>query len=155
MTNDSISSDDPMPTQALRVLFSGPHCLGLCVDEIEVIVDWRKPAPLPHAPAGVLGIAVIRGRMLTVLDVGVLMGEATAISKGNLVALRGDEQLALAVDRVGDILEVQSDRLQDWASSVGHVKAMITNGEQSIVVLEPKELFATAMRGHERRRRRF
>ena len=139
----------------LRLLFAGSSCLGVFADEIEAIVDWRTPTPLPDAPASVLGVVCIRGRMLTVLEVGALLGDGAAAASSKLVALRGDEQLALAVASTGDLLKIAPHELKA-ASDTGSLSlGVISQGEQSIPVLNCKELFAAAMRGRERRRRGF
>src|SRR6266480_4064854 len=106
MANDSIKdgADSQPLTREVRLMFAGSQCLGLPADEIEAIAEWRVPTPLPDAPAGVLGVAFIRGRMLTVLDANVLLGAGAANNRGKVVALRGDEQIGLAVERTGDVV---------------------------------------------------
>ena len=144
-------------TRDVRVMFAGLHCLGVFADEIEGVADWRNPAPLPDAPNGVLGVASLRGRMLTVLEAAVLLGApaAAAPAPAKIVALRGDEQVALAVDSTGDLIEIAKDELGTTSKAGALILGVISRGEQSITVLDSKQLFATAMRGRERRRRRF
>ena len=163
MTDDSMikASDDPQPTRAVRVMFAGSQCFGLFAEEIESIADWRTPSPLPDAPTGVLGVVSIRGRMLTVLDPAVLLGESAGAARGKIVRLRGDEQIALAVDRTGEVIELAADELKaaSEASKKGPLTQLllgvVSKGEQSIAVLDHNQLFATAMRGRERRQRQF
>jgi len=143
----------------LKVVFAGSRKLGVFADEIETIADWRTPTPLPHAPKAVLGVVCIHGRMLTVLNLAALMGEGVVValsSPSSIVALRGDEQLALAVDRAGENIAVGADELQepkDDGRSV--VLGFLDHGDESITVLNVRELFFAAIRGHERRHRRF
>jgi purine-binding chemotaxis protein CheW len=83
--------------------------LGIFEDEIATIAEWRRPTPLPHAPPEVLGVVSIQGRMLTVLDPLSLFGETTTLlgfSPGILVALLGDEQIALAIETKGETLDL-------------------------------------------------
>ena len=142
-------------TREVRVVFAGSHTIGVLGDEIDIIADWRTPTPLPNAPASVLGVVCIRGRMLTVLDTAALLGEGAKETPAFIVALRGDEQLALAVDRAGDTHQISEE---EWTTSkersliLGVVKC---KNNTSVSVLNVNELFATAMRGRERRRRRF
>ena len=142
-------------TRDVRVMFAGSHCLGVFADEIEAVADWRNPAPLPDAPNGILGVASVRGRMLTVLEATVLLGGAAVVAPAKIVALRGDEQVALAVDSTGDLIEIAKDELGTTSKTGALILGVISRGEQSISVLDSKQLFATAMRGRERRRRRF
>jgi chemotaxis signal transduction protein len=155
-------------------MFAGSRCIGLFADQIESITDWRTPAPLPDAPAGVLGIVSIRARISTVLDAAVLIGKSadtvesvrTRNSKletpdrprGVIVKLRGDEQIALAVDRIGEVIELAPDDLQvDGKDSQTSplLLGTVARDKQSIAVLNHQQLFATAMRGRERRQRHF
>jgi chemotaxis signal transduction protein len=143
----------------LRVVSAGSLKLGVFADEIEAIADWHTPTPLPHAPKAVLGVVCIHGRMLTVLDIAALLGEKVSVapsSPGCIVALRGDEQLALAVDRAGETIAVAADELQEAKDDeLSVILGVVRSGDESITVLNVQELFPAAIRGHERRRRRF
>lgn len=143
----------------LRTFRAGAQLLGIFEEEIATIADWRPPAPLPHAPSGVLGVVSIQGRMLTVVDPAQVMDETSeqnGLSWKSIVALRGDEQLALAVEDVGDIVEISESALQNPSATENPlVRCVVYEREQAINVIEVKELFSTAMRGRERRRRRF
>jgi purine-binding chemotaxis protein CheW len=132
---------------------------GIFADEIAAIAAWREPTPLPHAPKSVLGVASIQGRMLTVLDLAALSGREvapTAAAAQHLIALRGDEQLALAVDGLGETIEL-ADGDFDTRQETGEtfVLGVLQREGAEIYILNPKELFPTAIQGHERRRRRF
>ena len=144
---------EPNLTTELQLLFIGSRCFGVRAEEVEALADWHAPNPLPGAPPSVLGVVCIRGRMLTVLDIGSLFGEQEK-SAGWLVALRGDEQLALAVGRAGDVIQLESVQREP-----GNVNALISgtvsHGNLVIDVINCAALFPTAMRGRERRRRRF
>jgi chemotaxis signal transduction protein len=114
---------------------------------------------LPHAPAAVLGVVSIQGRMLTVLDLSQLL-EQSRLSQGpsHILALRGDEQLALAIDGPGETIELgDADANGDFATEAdGKLISRVLNyrGDE-IKILNVNELFPTAIQGRERRRRRF
>jgi len=74
----------------------------------------------------------------------------------HLVALRGDEQLALAIETLGETVEIAEEDFnakretgEPLVLGVLHREGAETN------ILNPKELFPTAIQGRERRRRRF
>lgn len=142
-------------TRAVRVMFAGSQCLGLFADDIESIADWRTPTPLPGAPPAVLGVVCVRGRMLTVLDASSLLGETGSATRARIVTLRGDEQIALAVDRTGDLAEIAPDEMRDPKETNSLIIGVIEKSEPPISLLDSTQLFATAMRGRERRRRSF
>ena len=157
MANDSIRDEVEGHdlTREVRLMFAGSQCIGMFADEIEAIADWRAPTPLPNAPAGVLGVACIRGRMLTVLEASVLLGAGVANERGKVLALRGDEQIGLAVERTGDVVRITIDEIKPAAEMNSVVLGVVSHNGQSIAVLDSSQLFATAMRGRERRRRNF
>ena len=160
MKNDS-SPDYPESDSKrdLRVVFASSRKLGVFADEIEAIADWRTPTPLPYAPKAVLGVVCIHGRMLTVLDIAALLGEEVGVARSSpssIVALCGDEQLALAVDRAAETFAVAADELQEMKDEERSViLGVVAHAGESITMLNVRELFPAAIRGHERRRRRF
>ncbi len=102
-------------SRKLQLVLAGQDQFGIFADQISAIVEWQEPAPLPHAPTSVLGVVCIQGRMLTVLDLAKLAG-ADAVSADSprtfpkhLIALRGDEQLALAVEGLGEVVQLTSN----------------------------------------------
>ena len=139
----------------LQIFKRGNARFALLTDEIAAIVEWRQPSPLPQAPPAVLGVVAVQGRMLTVLDPAILL-EATATgssSKNLIVALRGDEQLALLVDEKGETLPAEVGLLN--VATNGAMRGVIKYQEDEIGVLDRTKLFLLAIRGRERRQRRF
>ena len=143
----------------LLVVRAGARLLGVFADQAGGVTEWREPTPLPRAPAAVLGVVSIRGLLLTVLDPLALLGEPSvngAPRPAFIVALRGDEQLALAVDRALRIDEIFADEIEPFTLSAGAnvLRGIVQRGRDIVAVLDTKELFAAAMQGEERRRRR-
>lgn len=140
---------------ALQIFSRGSARFALVADEIATIAEWRRPTPLPNATPAVLGVVSIQGRMLTVLDPAILLDEPNEKS-GNptlIAALRGDEQLALIIDSKGEILASQIEGQATAAN--GAVLGFIKHEAETIRVLDVTKLFALAIRGRERRQRRF
>jgi purine-binding chemotaxis protein CheW len=146
----------------LLIVRAGARLLGVFADEAGGVTKWVEPTPLPRAPVAVLGVVSIRGLMLTVLDPLRLLGESTA-QQGSprpafIIALRGDEQLALAVDHALRIDEIFADEIESLArrssEDASVLGGVIQSGSELVAVLDTRELFAAAMRGGERRRQR-
>jgi chemotaxis signal transduction protein len=144
--------------RTLQVFTVGEARFAVFADEGITIAEWRKPAVLPHAPVSVLGVVSIRGRMLTVLDPSPLLEQAPhPKAPSHILALRGDEQLALGIDGPGETIEL-GEANQNFATTTEANGQLITavfnlNGDE-IKILNVKALF-TAIQGRERRRRRF
>jgi chemotaxis signal transduction protein len=139
---------------------AGAWHLGLLAEEVASISNWRSPVPLPHAPPAVLGVVNVRGRMLTLIDPSILLGEAGAekefAAPAFIIALRGDEQLALAVTRVDGTIGIFTAEIELPAegTSANVMRGIIQGAHGQTIVLDPRELFAAAMQGAERRRKR-
>jgi chemotaxis signal transduction protein len=153
------SREDANRFHKLHLFQAGAVQLGIFADEVTAIVEWREPTPLPRAPESVLGIVSIQGHMSTVLDVAALINHESASSGArvqHLIALRGDEQLALAIATLGETIEITEDDFQAKRDTDEPLVLGVLNREGTeISIINPKELFPTAIQGRERRRRRF
>ena len=128
--------------------------LGLPDEMILAISEWTEPAPLPFAPPSVLGIVSTHGRMFTVVDAAVLLARRTATQSRSIVALRGDEQLALAVDELLETVSVKPGEVMSETETDLIQGTIRLNGKQ-VLLLDVNSLFAGIIRGRERRRRRL
>ena len=162
-TPDSHAAQDThTTTQAsceLLLMQRGARTFGVFAGEADGIAEWRMPAPLPRAPQAVLGVVSLRGRMLTLLDPLALLDERTATQNQTprfIVALRGDEQLALAVDHVEGVSKFSIDEIETAGKPENQdiLHGIVQRPTESIAVLDLNEIFATAMHGTDRRRRR-
>lgn len=74
---------------------------------VTAVLETMRPlpvAPLAGAPAGVLGVAVIRGAATPVVDVGALLGLSGPAAPARFVTVRtGAESVALAVEEVDSV----------------------------------------------------
>ena len=127
-------------SQILLSFRVGTRLFGVDESKVATVANWRQPTPLPHAPPAVMGIVSLQGRMLTVLDLRRLTGVDSTdnLTPQHVIALRGDEQLALAVDTIEGSIESPSD-----------------SNSSPVEVLNVEALFPLAIQGRERRQRRF
>ncbi len=159
---DNTSTDELAQVSAykLATLKVGSLRLGLFEDQITTIAEWSEPTPLPFAPASVLGVVSIQGRMFTVLDLARLVSqnEADAAAPHDqprlIVALRGDEQLALAVASSQETLDViAADIVAPKEHSLHLFLGTVEQAGEEVQVLDVKELFPSVIHGRARRRR--
>ena len=154
----------PPEEPQLRDLFSfeaGGLTFAVFAEEVEGTADAKRVAALPQAPPGVLGILCVRGRMLTTLDpVAMLSGERLTwpTEVPCVVALRGDEQLALAAEAFGSTITIFDNDIEAKGDSGSEARALVgilRYGGKEIRILNVPRLFAAAFQRTERRRRRL
>jgi chemotaxis signal transduction protein len=142
---------------------AGDKVFAVFADQVDGTAEAKKPVPLPNGPPAILGVICVRGRMLTVIDpIAVLTGETFGwpARLPSVIALRGDEQLALAAESCRDTITIAASDIQPapWINDDGFESAafgITVHGGQEITVLRVDNLFAAAVRRKERRRRRL
>jgi purine-binding chemotaxis protein CheW len=143
--------------KTLQTFRVGTQQFAVRESEIATVVDWRTPTPLPHAPVAVMGVVSLQGRMLTVLDIGKLIeGEDTTESTPqHIIALRGDEQLALAVKGIDGVIEASEELVERKSNDSGLTLGVLNHQGQRIEIVNVKGLFPLTIQGRERRQRQF
>lgn len=159
LTPDLKDQPDERERRELLLMRAGAHRVGVFADEADNVTEGLKPTPLPHAPPAVLGVVCVRGRMRTLLDPSALLDAETTAGRVRppapfTVALRGDEQLALAVERVEGIIEIFPDALEPLADAGDFVRGVVRHDGATVVVLAPEHLFKAAIESAERRQQR-
>lgn len=155
--------DAPRETRELFVLTAGGQLFAVGVEEADGVAEGLTPAPLPRAPASVLGVVSVRGRMRTLLYPPALFADIQAHAREDatttgtprfVVALRGDEQLALAADAVEGVVTINSDSLSMSDADDSPLTATLEHEGRRVQLLDTSRLFDAVMRGAERRRPR-
>ena len=147
-------------SRAILLLRAGGLAFAVYAEECECVTPWAEPAPLPHAPAPVLGVALVRGRMRTVLDPARLLEssglthESRPAAHAFLASLAGDEQLALACESSTPSALNADDDLSPPESPAFPTHGTFRHDGETVHLLDPARLFDAAMSGTERRRQR-
>jgi chemotaxis signal transduction protein len=153
-------------SRKLQLVRAGSSQFGIFAEQISAVVEWQEPAPLPHAPSSVLGVVSIQGRMLTVLDLAKLGSGETGLDDTPrkflryLIALRGDEQLALAIEALGEVVKLTPNESITGSITKDEivttpVLGVLQREGAEIRILNPEALFPAAIQGRQRRQRRF
>jgi chemotaxis signal transduction protein len=146
--------------RAILLLRAAGLAFAVFAEECECVTPWAEPAPLPHAPATVLGVASVRGRMRTVLEPARLF-ETSGLSQERrppayafIASLAGDEQLALACESATPSTLGAAAVISPPASPAFPARGTFQHGGEAVHLLDPARLFDAAMSGTERRRQR-
>jgi purine-binding chemotaxis protein CheW len=109
----------------VSTFFLGVAAFGIDTAQVQEVVRVGDITPVHHAPGFVLGVMNLRGRIATVIDLGVKLDfdrtEVGADSRIFIVDWQG-EQIGLLVDRVGDALVVDRADLKPAPENVRGVQ---------------------------------
>ncbi|HYX30074.1 MAG TPA: chemotaxis protein CheW [Pyrinomonadaceae bacterium] len=160
-TNSSF--EDEAELRDLLLFSTGGRVFAVSTGDAEGTAESQQPAPLPLAPAPILGVVYARGRMLTLIDpVALITGEASESPTvvPAIISLRGDEQLSLAADAIGETItvsstDISSPRDDHQPEPNTAVAGILRYAGETITVLDSSRLFHAAVQRRERRRRRL
>lgn len=84
----------------------GSEVFAVKVDHTEGVVDCPGISPLPGAPAGIVGVTSVRGRITIVMD---LSFGRIGDGRRRLILLRGEAQLGLLAGRIEGVVALKPD----------------------------------------------
>lgn len=111
----------------------------------EVIVPLRL-APLPKTPEWVLGIANLRGKIISVIDLPRFWNKqnSSALPKSKLILLNSktdDSQIAFAVDKLSEIIVLPNSNIQSDEKNSPDFCGKIKYKSGIIHLLDAEKLF--------------
>jgi purine-binding chemotaxis protein CheW len=92
----------------------GGELHGCDIRLVEEVVVKREVHPLPDMPAHLLGVLLLRGEMVPVMDVAPALGLAlrSRAAPSILVVGMGEGRIGVAAEAVHEVLEVPADTLR-------------------------------------------
>ena len=152
----SFSEVDRAGTRVLTCRFAGRTCALPLVN----IIETMRPLPidtLAGAPAFVLGVAVVRGTPVPVVDARRLFGVPTGDATRWVTLRVASRMVALAVDSVVGVNMVPREELRELPPLLAHaaagaIDALGTADSELLIVLQtarlvPDEVLAVELRG--------
>ncbi len=104
---------------------------GLDAAGIQEVIRLAPVTPVPYASAEVVGIVNLRGKIVTILDLGLRLGFPKAVagpdSRIFIIEDRG-EFIGLLVDRVDEVVEMERDHWQPPPANVNAGQARFFKG---------------------------
>lgn len=99
-------------TQSYILAETGSVTFALSADKVAAVASVGEITPVPLADSHVAGIAAIRSQVITVIDVGLALGEATSAAQAepSLIVVEIDgHSYGLAVDDIHDVIEIENE----------------------------------------------
>ena len=117
------SAPDTTDAAAVRYLLFGVggRLYGCEIDAVREIVPFRRCTRLPDAPRFVCGLINLRGTVVTVLDLGIRLGDAPVDREEGSVILveQGSRVVGLGVDRMRDVQRLLPHEIEAAQSGDG------------------------------------
>ena len=119
-------ANDELDDTPLASTFTiGTTLLGISTLHIQEIIKMVDITEVPRAPGYIIGILNLRGRIVTVLDLGKRLALGTCrrdeLSRIIIVADR-TESVGLLVDRVLDVIPINPEALQPTPANLNSVQ---------------------------------
>lgn len=88
---------------------------GVDVQRVQEVLRHQQMTPVPLAPESVQGLINLRGQIVTALDLRQRLGMPPRVSDKppmNIVIRSAEEAVALLVDEIGEVVEVEDGRFE-------------------------------------------
>jgi purine-binding chemotaxis protein CheW len=136
----------------LLVFRIGAERFGIALEAVDEVIDAPAVQPIPDAPPTVLGVATIRGELITVYDPRPLLRVEGTLDGAALLFGREDRRFGLAIDDVYDAIRIEeSDVLKAPGggadASDGVLVGLIRRDGELIGILDANALLDAAIAG--------
>jgi purine-binding chemotaxis protein CheW len=122
----------PSSQTALLATFSVREALcAFDASRVQEVIRVDSVTKVRHAPAAVAGVMNLRGKIVTLLDLGMILGSGkTEVTRESRVFIIEDrnEFLGVLVDRVGEVFEVEGSAAEPLPVNVPAAQARFFQG---------------------------
>lgn len=135
--------------QVLSVMI-GEQLFGIDIIAIQDVLRRAESAPVPLAGERIVGLMNLRGHIVTLIHIAKCLGvETGAQANMNIVIEHHKELFGLLFERVGDIQEIDMNRLEPMPPTLDRTWHVISDGvcrlpEGLMIVLNPYALIESA-----------
>lgn len=151
------NSRDTGDVVELATFYIGEQWFGVRAEKVCVAIRAERVHRIPHAARFVLGNARYDDKLITVIDLPLLLDGRSSQKTNLLVAVvrAGDEYIGLAVDRLGQIPAVSQRRMEPvnltLESNAQYLECMVKPAEKAqqhnlLLVIDPDELVRSVVK---------
>ncbi len=115
----------------LATFFIGDALCGIDILNIQEINRQMEVTWVPQAPDYVQGVLNLRGRIVTVIDLGKKLGLSPIKpykDNRNIIIDSEDEHIGFMVDRISDVLLAESNKIEPAPANIGGVQGRFFKG---------------------------
>ncbi len=118
-------------TVLLATFFVRGALCALDATEVQEVIRLGPVTPVRYAPEAVVGIVNLRGKIVTIVDLGLRLGLPKAVAGSDsrifIMEDRG-EFIGLLVDQVDEVVEIERERWQPPPANVNWGQAQFFKG---------------------------
>lgn len=115
----------------LATFYIGDALCGIDILTIQEINRHLEATWVPQAPPYVLGVLNLRGKIVTVIDLGKKLGLAPIEAdkdNRNIIVDHLDEQIGFLVYRISDVMVAETDTIEPAPANIGGVQGKYFKG---------------------------
>jgi purine-binding chemotaxis protein CheW len=135
-------------TALLSTFFVGDALCALDASEVQEVIRVQSITPVWHAPTQVMGVMNLRGKIVTLLDLRMILGFGKSVpTRESRVFIVEDrnEFLGLLVDRADEVIEVDPGQREALPINIPAAQARFFQGlcrarGRVITLLNPREV---------------
>ena len=120
----------------LLVRLGGGLVYALPVDAVREVVPYKQPRRLPSAEPYLLGAVAVRGSVVSVHDVGPLLGGGPTPEPTVVAVLAADEHHGIVLEGVDGMRELEPPPAKRGAV----LRGLVADGDDALALLDGKEL---------------
>ncbi|MBF0544823.1 MAG: chemotaxis protein CheW [Candidatus Riflebacteria bacterium] len=138
--------NNPFETKEQKLIatfFVNDRCFGIDSNFVLEVVRLSEVTPVHRSPEYVLGVMNLRGRIVTIIDLGIKLGfEKLQISNSSRIFIVSQEQefVGLLIDQVADVVPLETELLRPLPESVAKNQIQFFSG-----VFQAGDLFVTLL----------
>ncbi|MDL2320796.1 chemotaxis protein CheW [Desulfosarcina sp. OttesenSCG-928-B08] len=130
-THSVDSKHPPRRTAEMATFYVGDALCGMDILKVQEINKLMDMTTVPQAPNYVMGILNLRGQIVTIIDLGkkLDLGETErSETNRNIIVNSKGEYIGLLVSRIGDVVEVDQDKVEPPPANIGGVQGNFFRG---------------------------
>jgi purine-binding chemotaxis protein CheW len=145
------ASESTREHERLVLLVVDGHRFGIPIERVREIIPARPYTPLPGSGEHVRGLINLRGRIVTVVDLGARLGLPPAAANPDhsiVIVEHGAKLVGLAVEEVARIVSVDPASLETSAEALrslridrAYLRGVAEAGDEIFVAISPDEIF--------------
>jgi purine-binding chemotaxis protein CheW len=106
------------------------HC-GVNTSNVQEVVNPRKVTPVHHSVPYILGLINLRGKIVTIIDLGKKLGfgDTAPTDESRILILSwNNEYIGVLVDKVADVIAIDPSSLSERPSLTGGIPSSFYEG---------------------------